>query len=209
MLGEHSMAKSQLTFCFSILVSGGEMPSSCKSRLSEIVMFVAYLVSWFVTCSCLVSFISGYHLCFWRVINTQFDFGSSNRGGEYSSRSHQQSITTPTLITLSTIFIPARPAKSIKIYFEIWQKSLILGFLGIYPPPRRRLLTANGLRGQLEHCLEEPSSVALARRYALAGSWDGFLGELAGNFFMFLENFCRIFFRKRTGGLMWWFFLGK
>ncbi|CAK9089783.1 Procollagen galactosyltransferase 1-A (Collagen beta(1-O)galactosyltransferase 1-A) (Glycosyltransferase 25 family member 1-A) (Hydroxylysine galactosyltransferase 1-A) [Durusdinium trenchii] len=30
---------------------------------------------------------------------------------------------------------------------------------------------------RLEHCLEEPSSVALARRYALAGSWDGWTTE--------------------------------
>lgn len=33
--------------------------------------------------------------------------------------------------------------------------------------------------GRLEHCLEEPSSVALGRRYALAGSWDGWASETA------------------------------
>ncbi|CAK9089572.1 Probable inactive glycosyltransferase 25 family member 3 (Cerebral endothelial cell adhesion molecule) [Durusdinium trenchii] len=53
-----------------------------------------------------------------------------------------------------------------------WQQPVPLG------PPKKLHVTwdpTNG--GRLEHCLEEPSSVALARRYALAGSWDGWTTE--------------------------------
>jgi hypothetical protein len=45
------------------------------------------------------------------------------------------------------------------------------------------------MRGRLEHCLEEPSSVALARRYALAGSWDGCLGASVEFLSIFLVFF--------------------
>ena len=45
------------------------------------------------------------------------------------------------------------------------------------------------MRGRLEHCLEEPSSVALERRYALAGSWDGCLGASVEFLSIFLVFF--------------------
>lgn len=55
-----------------------------------------------------------------------------------------------------------------------WQQQVPLG-----PPKKLHVAWDPTGGGRLEHCLEEPSSVALARRYALAGSWDGWTSHTA------------------------------